>query len=227
MILLSIKLPVKPINEVPADTRGCRDCRTDKCLNTACFRAYFVDKMTVCMNFSVLLGFGTLFHFACMSQSFNSKLYLDCKQKKNATLHLSYHTSCLPLQWLHSYCTAAILPSNSKRLFPIIMPFNAIRIVIRLQMKYLHDTVVWVHQCGEVRKAAGGSFGRAEWLQPDLVLISKPSSCSSIGWWRARHGVWETLVDSFVVKDLLLKCRHDDRKEVNFNVMYHRFIVFF
>ena len=93
--------------------------------------------------------------------------------------------------WLRLYCVAAVLPSNSKRLFPIIMPFNAIRMVIRLHMKYLHDTVVWVRWCGEVRKAAGGAFGRAEWLQPDLSLICETSSCSSIGCWRAGQGDWE------------------------------------
>ncbi len=104
---------------------------------------------------------------------------------------------------LHSYCTTAILPSNSKRLFPIIMQFNAIRMVIRLQMKYLHDTVMWVHECGEVRKAVGETLGRAEWLQPDLGLICKTSSCPSLGCWRAGQGVWETLVDSVVVRSFL------------------------
>lgn len=80
------------------------------------------------------------------------------KAKKYAAPYLSYHTSCL---LLHSdYTRTAILPSNSKRPFPIIMPFNAIRMVIRLQMKYLHDTVVWVRWCGEVRKAASGAFGK-------------------------------------------------------------------
>lgn len=119
----------------------------------------------------ILFGFGTFFHVAYMSQSFNSKQYLERNLKNiqpctSPTTQAVCHYTATPL------CTAAILPSNSKRLFPIIMPFNAIRMVIRLQMKYLHDTVVWVHWCGEVRKAAGG---RAEWLQPDLSLICKPS----------------------------------------------------
>lgn len=55
---------------------------------------------------------------------------------------------------------ACYTPSNTKRLFSIIMPFNAISMVIRLRMKYLHDTVVRVHWCGEVTEAAGGALGR-------------------------------------------------------------------
>lgn len=97
--------------------------------------------------------------------------YVDCNWKTHSALYLSCRTSCLPLHWLHSTHRAATLPSNAKRLFPIIMPFNAIRMVIRLQMKCLHDTVVWVRWCGEFRKAAGGEFERTERLQPNLGLI--------------------------------------------------------
>lgn len=43
-----------------------------------------------------------------------------------------------------------------------------------------------------------------------------------------QDSVFKTIVNSFVVKDLLLKCRHDDRKDSVFSdisFMYHRFIV--
>lgn len=58
----------------------------------------------------------------------------------------------------------------------MIMACNAIRMVIRLPVKYLHDTVVLVHYCREVSEAAGGAFGRAEQLQPHLGIICKCSS---------------------------------------------------
>lgn len=102
--------------------------------------------------------------------------------KRYSAPYLSYHTSCLPLHRLLMHCTAAILPSNAKRLFPIIMPFNAIRMVIRLQMKYLYDTVVWVYWCGEFRKAVGREFRRTERLRPNLGLICKPSLLPLLLW---------------------------------------------
>lgn len=74
MILLSIKLPVKPVNEILADTRGRRHRRTDESLSAARFQAGFCGR-----GDSAVGSFLERWDAAspCMSQLFNSKLYLD------------------------------------------------------------------------------------------------------------------------------------------------------